>query len=106
MLASFAIGAGAMAARDKAATSHATNASPTSHNRNFAAFHCHNAPALEEPPASGQSAPIILVDAGPSTDGAQAQQGTLDLVEALTTSWSDRRKAVASTGAARQKAFS
>ena len=38
-------------------------------------------------------------------EDAQAQQGTLDLVEAPKISWSDRRKAVVNTGAASQKAL-
>lgn len=63
----------------------------------------HNGPALERPPAACAPAPIVLPDFRTATDGPQAQQGILDLVEALKPCWADRRKAVANSGAARKK---
>ena len=92
-IASFAAGAAAMSARDKAGGGHSVNSSPTSHGRKLAAFTFHNLAALEAPPTAGVAAEVVLTSAGPGNDSdpAVASSTGVEVMKALTDTWAARR---------------
>lgn len=104
-IASFAIGAAAMACRDKAGGGHAVNQSPTSHCRNLAAFSYHNVPVLYTPTVAGQAASIVLTTAGAGADTDTPKVSDAGLVELLKAAWKDRKSALQASAAGRQRAL-